>query len=224
MRYYYLSRSDNLNIIGHYPQTKLRKGYNPRLSDSHWQVKKYEFPDFIPKLELELHKNAIPTDYLHFINLNHGLIVSKKMKETLEKFQLPRHHFYPISVYHKGNLLDYYWMHYIIDDFWDLLNNTKSYAEIKKMIDPITFSVESKVPILSREQIINEKYSLEHTKIIVIGNIEMKTTFPNYDFYQIDCLSYNNIISQSLKESIIYEGLTGFEAKPYDKFSVEPCC
>ena len=56
--YYNIGRSDDLEVIGHYPQTSLKKGYNPSLSDSHWAVKPDSFPNFIPNLELEFSINV----------------------------------------------------------------------------------------------------------------------------------------------------------------------
>ena len=43
--------------MGHYPQADLKIGYNPR-DNGHFTVKQNEFPDFNPKLELEMHPKA----------------------------------------------------------------------------------------------------------------------------------------------------------------------
>lgn len=160
--YYIYSFSDDLNVIGYYPQVSLRQGYNPRLAESHWQVKRDEFPDFIPNLELELHRKAIPTDYLHFSDLN-GIIVSDKFKEILKLHNLPKHEFYPIKIYYNNTLLKYYWFHYLIDDFWNLLNKDKSYAEIVN-IDTYP-NIEGIIPIVSKEQILSEK---KYIKCLII--------------------------------------------------------
>ena len=120
---------DNLDVIGHYPQTSLKKGYNPRLPDSHRQVKPHSFPDFIPNLELELHDKAYPTDYIQkFVSF--GMVVNTKFKNILKQFKLPPHAFYPIKVYHKGALLEYFWFHYAINDFFSWLDKEESKALI----------------------------------------------------------------------------------------------
>ncbi len=120
MEYYTINNSDNLKEIGFYPQTDFYKGYNPVLANSIWQVKPDEFPDFKLNYELELNKNAIPTNYLDGTSSPPGIIVDNKLKSIFEKFSLPPHHFYPIKVYHVGKLLDYYCFHFIINDFLEL--------------------------------------------------------------------------------------------------------
>lgn len=93
--------SGDLKEIGHYPQTSLREGYNPNLPNSIWDIKHNEFPDFILNYELELHKDAIPTNYIEGVS-NLGMIVDFKFKTILEKVNLPEHQFYPIKVYLNG--------------------------------------------------------------------------------------------------------------------------
>ena len=76
MKYYRINSDyDNLEVIGHYPQTSLKKGYNPSLPDSHWAVEPHSFPNFIPNLELELHKDANATDYLNLVIFQGLLLV-----------------------------------------------------------------------------------------------------------------------------------------------------
>ena len=220
--YYSISRSDDIKEIGYYPQSDLRKGYNPR-NNGHFVVKHYEFPDFKPNLELEMHPKASPTNYLDSTaGLVNGFVVDRKLKELLMSFKLPKHHFYPIKVYKQEMLLEYYWFHYIIDDFWKFLDKEKSYAEVVFMETPTKIGIEKNVPIYSREQIIGEKRKLPRgKKNLRISKIVMKKEFPNYDFYEIDCLSYNTIISEKLRDSIIKASLTGMKIKPFDKFIID---
>ncbi|WP_024770552.1 hypothetical protein [Aquimarina macrocephali] len=221
MKYYSINNvSDDLEIIGHYPQLALKRGYNPTLSDSYKQVKANNFPDFVPNLELELHPKANPTDFLPRVGPYFGIFVNEKMKDVLENHNLPRHHFYPIKIFKSDIALNYFWLHYIVDDFWNYLDIESSYAELKKMVDPVTYVVDKKIPIQSRDQIIKEDYKQKGTDILAIGQIKMKRGFPKYDLYQVDCLSYNTIISEALKEALLTEGLTGFETKPFDRFEV----
>ncbi|HEA20395.1 hypothetical protein LCGC14_1520330 [marine sediment metagenome] len=95
MRYFSISATHDLGIIGHYSQTKLKDGYNPTLHNSHWQVRADEFPDFVPNLELEIDKKAKPTNFLDGASGFNGFLVDKPFKSILEKFRLPPHHFYP---------------------------------------------------------------------------------------------------------------------------------
>ncbi|WP_034229693.1 hypothetical protein, partial [Aquimarina pacifica] len=95
----------------------------------------------------------------------------------------------------------------------------KSYGEvISSKTTEIT--IEKKIPILSREQILSEKRKRKLGSLR-LGKIVMKKGFPNYDLYQTNCLGHHTIISENLKNALLEEGLTGFELKPFPKFSVE---
>ena len=169
--FYSIGRSDDLKEIGYYPQADLRPGYNPR-QNGHFMVKHYEFPDFIPNLELDLHPKANATNYLDSTaGLTSGFIIDAKFKEILSSFKLPRHHFYPIKVYKDDKLLDYYWFHYIVDDFWQYLDKDKSMAEIVYMEIPTKIGVEKTIPIISRDQILNKEDELPFNKNLRIKKI-----------------------------------------------------
>ncbi|WP_299246095.1 DUF1629 domain-containing protein [uncultured Aquimarina sp.] len=217
--YYLIGRSDDLKIIGHDPQTTLKKGYNPRINGL-YQVKHYEFPNFLPELKLELHKDAIPTDYLYSMVGFGMMTVSEKMKEVLQNHLLPKHHFYPIEVFHKKKTLKYFWLHFIVDDFWNLLDKENSFGEI---IDSKTWAVKRKVSIESKEQIRKIMYPEEFlvNELLTVGQVTMRKELPKYDLYQMGCINYTSLISEKLKNALLENGITGFEIKPYDKFKVK---
>ncbi len=220
MNYYTIGTSDDLNIIGHYPQTKLRidKGDNPR-DDGYLAMKANVFPDFVPNYKLELHPKAKPTNFLPKNPASFGWIVDDKFKKILEKYKLPKHHFYKIKVYQNDDVLDYYWLHYIIDDFWDFIDSGNSYGEVFKFDTPVDIKVTKKIPIISHKQITNEEKNHDYGSIR-IGRIKMKREFPNYDLYQTKCINYNTVISESLKEALEKEGITGTETRLYNNFQV----
>lgn len=218
MNFYTINTSDDLNIIGHYPQTKLKvdKEDNVRV-DGYLAMKANKFPDFVPKYELELHSKAIPTNFLPKNPASFGWIIDNKFKTILEKYKLPKHHFYKVKVYHKDKILDYYWLHYIIDDFWDFIDKDNSYVEVFKFETPIEIKVIEKIPIISHSQITEEEKKHDYGSLR-IGNIKMNKEFPKYDLYQTKCINYNTLISESLRDRLIEEGLTGFETKLYVNF------
>ncbi len=219
MKYYSITRSDDIKIVGRYPQTNFRKGYNPKLNGC-FNVEENTFPDFVPNLELELHPKSLITDYLYVINLPFGIIINEKMKSIFSNFKLPRHHFYKVKVYHKDIILKYYWFHYIIDDFWNFLSKENSYGEVKKMINSVKYIVNKQVKIISKEQIVKEKYQLKGTDLLTVGKISMNKEFPMYDFYRLDCLSYNTVISENLKKALEGNNITGMEITPFERFEV----
>ena len=216
MKYYSISWDyDNLEVIGHYPQTSLKKGYNPRLPDSHRQVKPHSFPDFIPNLELELHDKAYPTDYIQkFVSF--GMVVNTKFKNILKQFKLPPHAFYPIKVYHKGALLEYFWFHYAINDFFSWLDKEESKALIYddkngvyKVISELNLS-------LSLEEIEKINQKLPWHQHMKWEKIIFKKEFPKYDVYKTRGLDLKNFISERLLNALLDAGMTGFTSKPIE--------
>lgn len=221
MNYYIINPSDDLKVIGHYPQTKLRvdEGDNVRV-DGYLAVRAYEFPDFTPKYKLILHPRAKPTNFLPKSPASFGLVVDKKLKFILENHKLPKHHFYKIKVYHKDIELEYYWLHFIVNDFWKFIDHNTSYAEYFKYDNPLKVKVLDKIPIINNNQIMEETKKYDYGSLR-IGKVVMKNDFPQYDLYETQCINYITIISETLKHSLEKEGITGMEIKPFDKFELQ---
>jgi len=221
MKYFSVSISDDLKVIGHYPQAKLRtdEGDNVRV-DGYLAMRPDKFPDFVPNYKLELHPRAKPTNFLPKSPASFGWIVDSKLKSILENHKLPKHHFYPIKVYHKNTVLDYYWLHYIVDDFYEFIDTNNSYGEVFEFKTPIEIVVKETFPIFSWDQIIKEekKHEFNSTRI---GKIVMKKDFPKYDLYETRSINYFTIISEPLKQVFEKESITGMEIKPFDKFIVD---
>ncbi|TDU43198.1 hypothetical protein BXY82_0606 [Gelidibacter sediminis] len=218
MNYYTINTSDDLKIIGHYPQTRIRvdTGENVRV-DGYLAMKANDFPDFVPNFKLELHHKAKPTNFLPKNPASFGWIIDTKFKMILDNYNLPKHHYYKVKVYQNNKILDYYWLHYIVDDFWDFIDTDKSYVEVFKFETPFDIKVIKNIPIISQKQIIEEEEKYDYGNIR-IGSIKMNKHFPKYDLYQTRCINYNTIISENLRNDLIKEGMTGFETKLYDKF------
>ncbi len=139
MRYYSIGVSDDLKVIGYYPQLKFKKGYNPGLPEGYYNLPIHHFPDFVPNLEYELHKNASPVHILPPYPGRFAFIIDEKVKNILKEHCLPPHAFYPTTVFHNDEVLQYYWFHYIPNDFWELIDNRNSFAyvyQIKKQPSP----------------------------------------------------------------------------------------
>ncbi|WP_440879780.1 hypothetical protein [Tenacibaculum sp. C7A-26P2] len=204
---------DNLDVIGHYPQINIKEGYNPTLSDSYWNVKPHSFPDFIPNLELELHDKAYPTDFLEKY-VDFGMLVNTKFKNILKQFKLPSHAFYPIKVYHKGALLEYFWFHYIID-IWEYVDLKKSTAQIGKKFKK---EIEKVILIPNLDNIREYKKALPRQQELRVNEIYFKQNFPAYDVIKISKVGYlRTLISEDLLKALQKAEMTGFTVKPYDK-------
>ncbi|CAL2107153.1 conserved hypothetical protein [Tenacibaculum sp. 190524A02b] len=216
MKYYTIDWDyDNLEVIGYYPQTALKKGYNPSLPESYTNVSPHNFPNFVPNLELEIHNKAIATDYIQK-HVNFGMIINQKFKNIIEKFKLPPHAFYPVKVYHKGEVLKYYWFHYIVDDFlnWLDTNNSKAIIYDDKEEYKVISEVDLKLTLSEIQKINIELPWHQHMKW---EKITFKSNFPKYDVYKTQGLDLKNVISENLLFSLLDSKANGFEAKLFDK-------
>lgn len=211
MKYYSIGRSDDLKVIGHYPQTLIKEDYNPSLPNGHWNLYPNEFANFELSYELELNSKAMPTNYLHGHTNNFGMIVDLKFKKILEQFNLPAHRFYPIKVDHKGNLLEYYWFHYIID-IWQYVNIEASSALIMKKFD---FEIEKIIPIPDLKTIHEFKENLSFEQELMLNKLVLKT---DYDVIKINKVQFvPELFSEPLLNALQDAGMTGFTAKHINK-------
>lgn len=215
--YFRIGHSSDLKEIGHYPQVKFRKGYNPRLNGV-YKVRKNEFPDFIPNYELELESNAIPTSLLPNVGASFGLIVNKELKEILSKHKLPPHHFYKMKVLYHDEVLEYYWLHYIVNDFWDHIDKEKSFGEVYTVKKGI-FTIHEEVKTTSKEEVLEIRKNLKLPKMFRAKTI-FKPSFPSYDLYETD-LTNDVFISAKLKNAMEDSGMTGMVFSPYDKVEIQ---
>jgi len=214
MKYYIINWSDDLRKIGYYPQTGLSKGYNPTLDNSHRKVDQFNFPDFIPNLELELHENAIPTNFIMRIGATFGIIIDDKFKNLLQQFNLPPHHFYKIKVSYNNVILNYYWFHYIVDDFWDYIDLENSTIKITHNTNHENFKIK---PIKSIQNLIEIRTNLERGFYLTANELILKKNLP-YDIFSLtNELYYPPIISERLKNKLDDECMTGYEIKLFDK-------
>ena len=105
-KYYILEVSDE--SAAEYP-----KSYNWDSSKSSPALKNYirenkDFPTFIPELSQEIYDDPSFNKVNDFIfGPIEKFCISKKVKEILEKFNLPKHKFYPVDVYTSSKLLGF---------------------------------------------------------------------------------------------------------------------
>jgi hypothetical protein len=216
--YYRISENVDLEVIGYYPPVNYKPGYNPQGPNAHWNVKGNVFPDFSPELELVIHENAVPTNFLNRMSIcTFGIIIDEQLKEIIEQHKLPPHHYYPIKVYHKKTLLKYYWLHWIVNDFWDVIDYENTLVKRYSYINPANYTFE---PIKSKQ---NLDAFLKKKEIGFNFGYEKMVFRPgfDYDIYETQGADWNNLISEKLKNAMDDGGMTGFEAHPYKPLNVD---
>ncbi len=214
MRYFSIGSTHDLEVIRHYPQTSLRDGYNPTLKNSSRNVKYSEFPDFSPELELEIHPEAIATNFLERTDATFGMIIDSDIKNILGQFKLPPHHFYPIKVYHKGKLLTYFWFHHIIQNIWEYIDIDRSLIRIQNATNLNNKVV---IPLIKKEYLeqLHDYFFLDYEFNLMAEEIILNKNFENLDLVDINFLYGDLLISHRLKDALEKAGLTGFETKLY---------
>ncbi len=221
MKYNRPSRPEEIRKIGHYPQATYHKKYDPNAKNCHWRIKHKTFPDFKPILDISLHSKSKRTDFLNLHESIKGYIVSKRLKDIFSKFSLPKHEFYSINVYHKEEILEYYWFYYVIneEEFWENIDISKSYGDVVNA-DNLGV-IEKKIPIQSKDQILADSDSYKFPYHCRIGNVVLKSETPKYDFYQIQCLGYHKFFSDRIINCFQKENITGLEFKSTNIFEIE---
>jgi len=216
--YYRIIENVELEVIGYYPQLQYKPGYNPRAPYGHWNVKGNVFPDFSPELELVIHENAMPTNILNRMSIcSFGLFIDRKFRNIIEQHKLPPHHYYPIKVYHKEQLLEYFWLHWIVNDFWDIIDYENTLVKRYSIINPPNFTIE---PIISKsnlEAFLNKKeigFDFCYEKLVFRPGFD-------YDVYQTQAVDWRSLISGKLKDALEEQGMTGFEAHLYKPLNVD---
>ncbi|MFM9943746.1 MAG: hypothetical protein ACKVQB_00795 [Bacteroidia bacterium] len=214
MKYYSFGVTNELNIIGFYPQTQRAKGFHV----DEYNFPSDSFPEFEPKFGLELNSKSIATDILDKSPLDFGQVVNDKLKSILEQFNLPPHKFYSIDVH--GSTTRYFWFHYITN-FGNFIDFKMTEIEIYHstelyLLDTVKFN--------SYNELMDYKRSIimQRGKATRFGKIFLKDTFPNYDLFEISGASYSTIISEKLKLKLEMEDITGFETLEYNRIITTP--
>lgn len=220
MIYYNIGRTNELDVIGQYPQTKevTSSKYHIDNIDSAVKVNSDHFPDFKPKYGLELLPKSIATDVIDKGSLEFGFVVSEKLKRLLSDFNLPPHKFHPIDVY-KVNT-QYYWLQFLTDfeSFFDVKNSEIEIFDIFKqeVIEVVTFN--------SIQEIIesNRNLVLQIGKTMRYKSIRLKRNFPQFDLFEVKGAKNFTLITETLKKEFESQNITGLEYLKYDKVGIKP--
>lgn len=213
MKYFNLNISDNLDIIGVYPQISNTEKNIFGSPFSNRKVNYGDIPEEIPYLELEFNKNAKITDVLGTYNPYFGLIVSHKFKNIVSSFNLPNHRFYKANIIYQKDLLNYYWLNFH-DDLRKYIDFSMTEIEI---YNKFSFKILDTF-ILNSEATLDEvNLNLGIDESIRLKKISLKKGFPKYDIMTNNILGYgSNLISIKLMNSIKDSGITGFKFSELD--------
>ncbi len=215
MKFYNIGRTNEIRVIGNYPQTSRLDRYPVYADDYANKVQYDSFPNFQPKYGLVLSDKSIETDLLDRASLDFGMVVSERFKSLLERCILPPNKFYPIEV--AGSTKRYYWFHYIAN-FEQYVNFSKTEIEVYKSLPP--FDVEERLSLPYNKIVqLSKELVTKRGKSIRYSQISLKEDFPNYDIFEITGAQHFTLISERLKEELIRQNITGLEIVEYNKIN-----
>jgi hypothetical protein len=215
MTYYIFKPATNTPETGpEYPQVqKMRPGYDYKAHNSvHALSKEVEhLPNYTPDLDyFVLNGKAKLTDLLSVSVVHGGFLISPKLKDIFEQFNLPLHKFYPAKVSFKKELFDYFWFH-IISNLTDQVDYSHSkffiyynYAHNLGYVD-----IHSKKYLIKKREKI-KKDNQDKTVTIWAEQIKMNSISDHkLDLFEIGMFDANCYISETLRNVIINQMVTG---------------
>lgn len=223
-----LSLSSDTKLIGSdYPQAySFIKGYNPNAPHALFDLYEYlytKFPDYIPDLSgIKMSARAKLTDIVSGGFGNRLEIISPRVKEILETYNLCPHRFYGMNLYLRKVRYDYYMFHTQCDysDFVDYQRSTfvKCYNYSTKGASVV---INSKKEFLTQKEIIQEKDILNS---VIADTIFMTADFWNMDldYFYINLIDFGgDYISERLMNHLLKSQVTGWDFIPVTNLMVE---
>ena len=220
MTFYNVGHSNELEIIGYYPQTQRTKrlGYHVDDYNSERNVTPDLFPEFAPNYGLDLNPKSIATDVIDRGTLEFGIVISENLRKILHDYNLPPHKFYPIDVYNSNR--NYYWFHYISNfrSFFDVKNSEVEIFDIFKqeIVDVVRFNSFEELNDFNRQLI------LQVGKTMRYRLIKLRPSFPKYDLFEIKGAQHFTVISDRLKNELERQSITGLEYMKYNMIEITP--
>jgi hypothetical protein len=214
MEWYVLKVSTGDDIGKKYPQTDgMRIGYDFNKPNSIWNLHTGEFPDFEPDLDyFVLSSSAKLTDVISTgLITATGFIVSDKVKNIFNQFNLPAHKYYPTSILHKKVLHNnYFWLHFGEDNI-NLIDFKKSSFALKH---PLPFFQKQVTAIkgLNLKEIIDMKS--EHSPNELFPDNIKFVEVVNKSMLFFSFLWDSIYINSQLRDSLVNGRVTGLEIKP----------
>lgn len=212
MKYYKISESSDLNVIGNtYPQIEEAEyTCDPFEDEKFIENIGHKKINFIPKLPVgKLHKKAKLTDFLSAVpnGYTRRLVISNKLKDILPNkgnYQL----FSTKIKLNKNNIIDYWLLNPINFDY-----NNVDYLKSEYYLITDYFSKGEKLDIRSKEVLLEESKRVDNLGYpyqLIIEKIVLNNN-NNNEFIIIDNtkegISY--FVSENLKEIIETEKITG---------------
>ena len=218
MKYYSLEEACATKETGSYfPQiTEMFKGYDYSASDSVHNFRKNDFliKGNIPNFDtIKMNGLSKVTDLIsQCVISGNGFIISKKLKEILEKYKLPKHWFFPVKILRRKEFLeDFFWFEIytkenqveLVDFEKSIFYKVKGYS-LRNKIEQI--KMDSSDDYKVKDKILNDQYGITHS--ILSEKIVLKRK-AMLDIFKIGVFDTKFYVSPILYQKLLDEKITG---------------
>lgn len=223
MKYYFLTNSLDLKIMGNYPQVK----------DVIYHCDIWNDPYFIEKVYFNkvnynpiianpiLHHKSKLTDLIHLWNIGFSFtkLISGKLKDILSKYLIDKSQFFQCSIYKDDIEYNDYWLMNIYNFNNEFIDYKNCIIRYDKKADDFETTFETKMLILDVSssdefhrylEIAEEKQESLYIEKLVLNEDAMGQDF----IFLKNVFSGMYLVSEKLKEEIEDAGCTGIEFQP----------
>jgi len=214
MKFFSINCSDELKEIGYHPQTEIEPESFGFLSiGSTNEVRRNVLRDDNVRINLLINEKSKVTDYLYNSSITFGFVVSSRLKKIIETCSLPPHRFYPVTAIHKGQYLDYFWFHYMVD----IYQHVDLMASSITIFHKFNFNIIDKIKIESIEKVKKIKSLLPFDQAMKFNEIILRKGFPGYDVFDLTGVQFIPIVSERFLDKLQKNLVTGFESQEYNQ-------
>lgn len=211
-QYYILKPAVGTEVTGMaYPAVESYDDYDFSAPNSVYKLDSDSFPDFIPDIRFKLAKGAKLCDVMGQGTISAcGLLISQNVKDVLEQFKLVPHKYYSATIEDKGNIHQYYWVHFVWSDGINYLDFANSKFKIKRASRDL-----GEIKITNLNELHSKQGELGF--ISMIHNYEYTFLNPHFDLF-IHPLNKTIFVSDQLKTKML--NAIGLDLQPAQSLKV----
>lgn len=177
-----------------------------------------KFPDFVPDLRFELHKKSKLTDVVAASNISaRGFLINEKVKEIFDECLLPEHRYYEATLLnHDGNVLPYYWLHLISNDYKMIDFESSIFRKTKDLIKFNSIKEDPIYPIKDLKDFKDTNSSIFENNIFIVFDVLKIHNTQKYDMLHFGDIDVNSVfISEKLATLLKKAKITGIDIIEY---------
>lgn len=217
--YYKLRNAITRKQVGYQFQTTgFIDGYDIHGPNSRIRLEWDKFPDFVPDLRFELHKKSKLTDVVTASNISAtGFLINEKVKEIFDECLLPEHRYYEATLLnHDGNVLPYYWLHLISNDYKMIDFESSIFRKTKDLMKFNSIKEDPIYPIKDLKDFKDTNSSIFENNFFIVFDVLKIHNTQKYDMLHFGDIDVNSVfISEKLATLLKKAKITGIDIIEY---------